>query len=67
VVTFIFLQSHFKQSNELTYSVDNVSGESRTTSDRMKQIGFEYHTDRKQYDKALGWYLLAARENNSYG
>jgi tetratricopeptide (TPR) repeat protein len=31
----------------------------------MRYIGFVYHFDKKQYDKALAWYLLAARENNS--
>jgi TPR repeat protein len=32
----------------------------------MKYIGYEYGNDKKQYDKALAWYLLAARENNSH-
>jgi TPR repeat protein len=32
----------------------------------MEHIGFVYHTEKTQYDKALGWYLLAARENHPY-
>jgi TPR repeat protein len=32
----------------------------------MNQIGRVYRTEKKQYDKALGWYLLAAMENNSW-
>jgi TPR repeat protein len=31
----------------------------------MNSIGFDYHHEKQQYDKALAWYLLAARENNS--
>jgi TPR repeat protein len=31
----------------------------------MRYIGFIYGTDKKQYNKALGWYILAAMENNS--
>jgi TPR repeat protein len=31
----------------------------------MRYIGFIYGTNKKQYDKALGWYILAAMENNS--
>jgi TPR repeat protein len=61
-----FLHSHSKQANELTFTVDNVSVGGYSGSDRMKQIGFEYHTEKKQYDKALAWYLLAAKENNSH-
>jgi TPR repeat protein len=30
----------------------------------MKLIGYTYYTEKKQYDKALAWYLLAARENS---
>jgi TPR repeat protein len=30
------------------------------------QFGFAYYFDKKQYDKALAWYILAAMENNSY-
>jgi TPR repeat protein len=47
------------------YKVDNVSGGDRVGSDRMKQIGFVYKNEKKQYDKALAWYILAARGNNS--
>jgi TPR repeat protein len=36
-------------------------------SDRMVQIGFKYKFYKKQYDKALAWYLLAAMVNDSYG
>jgi hypothetical protein len=31
----------------------------------LNWIGYVYHSDKKQYDKALAWYLLAARENDS--
>jgi TPR repeat protein len=31
----------------------------------MNHYGFVYHSDKKQYDKALAWYILAAMENNS--
>jgi TPR repeat protein len=31
----------------------------------MKQIGYVYDVEKKQYDKALAWYILAARENNA--
>jgi TPR repeat protein len=31
----------------------------------LAQFGYVYENDKKQYDKALAWYLLAARENNS--
>jgi TPR repeat protein len=31
----------------------------------MKRIGWVYHYYKKQYDKALAWYILAAMENNS--
>jgi TPR repeat protein len=31
----------------------------------MRHIGAVYRFDKKQYDKAVAWYLLAARENNS--
>jgi TPR repeat protein len=62
---FYFLHSHSNQANELTFTVDNVSVEGRTGSDRMNSIGLIYGTEKEQYDKALAWYLLAARENNS--
>jgi TPR repeat protein len=29
------------------------------------QFGYVYHTVKKQYDKALAWFILAAMENNS--
>jgi TPR repeat protein len=32
----------------------------------MYEIGWLYNFDKKQYDKALAWYLLAAMENNSF-
>jgi TPR repeat protein len=32
----------------------------------MNWIGLIYDTEKKQYDKALAWYLLAAMENNSH-
>jgi TPR repeat protein len=31
----------------------------------MNEIGYVYQTEKKQYDKALAWFLLASRENNS--
>jgi hypothetical protein len=60
-----FLHSHSNQANELTFTVDNVSVEDCTGSDRLEQIGWVYRSDKKQYDKALAWFLLAAMENNS--
>jgi TPR repeat protein len=63
-IYFYFLYSHFKQANELAYIVDNVSGADRTDTNRMYQLGNIYYTEKKQYDKALAWYLLAARENS---
>jgi TPR repeat protein len=30
----------------------------------MEHIGLVYDTKKKQYDKALAWYILAAMENN---
>jgi hypothetical protein len=60
-----FLHSHSNQANELTFTVDYVSDGDRTGSDRMRQIGFMYGTNKKQYDKAVAWYLLAAMKNNS--
>jgi TPR repeat protein len=65
MATFIFLQSHFKQANEIAFTVDEISAGNRTGSERTREIGFGYHTEKKQYHKALAWYLLAARENNS--
>jgi TPR repeat protein len=32
----------------------------------LNWIGYVYDTEKKQYDKALAWYFLAAMENNSY-
>jgi hypothetical protein len=32
---FYFVYSHSNQDNELVYKVDNVSGESRTGSDKL--------------------------------
>jgi TPR repeat protein len=34
-------------------------------SNELNQFGFVYHTEKKQYDKTLAWYILAARKNNS--
>jgi TPR repeat protein len=31
----------------------------------LSQIGLVYDNKKKQYDKALAWYILAAMENNS--
>jgi TPR repeat protein len=31
----------------------------------LNHYGYVYHIEKKQYDKALAWYLLAAMENNS--
>jgi TPR repeat protein len=31
----------------------------------LKHFGFVYRTKKRQYDKALAWYILAAMENNS--
>jgi TPR repeat protein len=33
----------------------------------MNSIGCVYDNEKKQYDKALAWFILAAMENNSYG
>jgi TPR repeat protein len=33
----------------------------------LSTFGYKYRTEKKQYDKALAWYLLAARENDSTG
>jgi TPR repeat protein len=59
-----FLHSHSNQANELTFTVDNVSDDDCTGSERLRQIGNVYY-NKKQYDKALAWYILAAMENNS--
>jgi TPR repeat protein len=32
----------------------------------LSQIGWVYKNDKKQYDKALAWFILAAMENNSH-
>jgi TPR repeat protein len=32
----------------------------------MNHFGYVYQHDKKQYDKTLAWYLLAAMENNSF-
>ncbi|KAI8877236.1 HCP-like protein [Backusella circina FSU 941] len=32
----------------------------------MNQYGYVYDTERKQFDKSLAWYILAAIEKNSY-
>jgi TPR repeat protein len=63
---FYFLQSHSKQTNKLVCVADKVSVGDRTGSDRLSQTGYVYYNDKNQYDKALAWYILAARENNSY-
>jgi hypothetical protein len=62
---FYFLHSHSKQANKLTFTVDNVSGGILTGSWKMNNIGYKYKNEKKQYDKALGWYILAARKNDS--
>jgi TPR repeat protein len=31
----------------------------------LNWIGLAYYFDKKQYDKAVAWYILAAMENNS--
>jgi TPR repeat protein len=62
---YFFLHSHSNQANELTFTVDNVSDGGNTGSNRMREIGYVYYSDKKQYDKTLAWYLLAARENDS--
>jgi TPR repeat protein len=31
----------------------------------LTAFGWVYYSNKKQYDKALAWYLLAARENDS--
>jgi TPR repeat protein len=60
-----FLHSYSNQANELTFTVDKVSDDDRTGSDRMRKIGLVYHTIKKQYDKALAWHILGAMKNNS--
>jgi TPR repeat protein len=47
------------------YKVDNVSAEDYSGNDKLNRIGFLYENKKVQYDKALAWYLLAARENHS--
>jgi TPR repeat protein len=32
----------------------------------LNHYGYVYYSDKKQYDKALAWSILAAMENNSY-
>jgi TPR repeat protein len=34
-------------------------------SDKLNEFGLIYQYEIKQYDNALAWYLLAARENNA--
>jgi TPR repeat protein len=62
---FLFLHPHSNQANELVYKVDKISAGGYSGSDIMKQIGLVYDTEKKQHDKALAWYILAAMENNS--
>jgi TPR repeat protein len=45
--------------------VDNISAGDRTGSGRLNHLGYIYKNEKKKYDKALAWYLLAAMENNS--
>jgi TPR repeat protein len=62
---FYFLQAHFKQANEVAFTADKVLDGGYSGSNRMKQIGYVYDVEKKRYDKALAWYILAARENNA--
>jgi TPR repeat protein len=63
---FNFLHSHSNQANELVYLADEVSVGDCTDSDRLNHFGYVYSNERRQYDKALAWYLLAAMESNSH-
>jgi TPR repeat protein len=65
MATFYFVYSHSNQDNELVYIVDDVSGSSGYSLNGRTNIGNVYRTEKKQYDKALAWYILAAMENNS--
>jgi hypothetical protein len=60
-----FLHSHSNQANQLTFTVDDVSVGGYPSSHRMRHIGLVYRCDKKQYDKSLAWYLLAAMGNDS--
>jgi hypothetical protein len=64
MIDLYFLQSHFQQANGLVFTVDNVSDGDFTGSNKLSYFGFIYDTEKKQYDKALAWYILAAMENN---
>jgi tetratricopeptide (TPR) repeat protein len=61
---FYLLHSHCKQAIELTYIVDNVSDGGYSGSHKLNRFGVVYHYEKQKYDKALAWYILAARENN---
>jgi TPR repeat protein len=49
----------------LFFTADKVTAGIRIGSDKLNHYGFLYDTEKKQYDKALAWYILAAKENNS--
>jgi hypothetical protein len=65
VVIFIFLQFTSEQANNFTHTVDKVSCWGLTGCWRMNYIGYKYKNEKKQYDKALAWYILSARRNDS--
>jgi TPR repeat protein len=49
--------------NILAYIADNISAGGYSGSDRMEHIGWAYKTEKKQNDRALAWFILAAMEN----
>ncbi|KAI8886820.1 hypothetical protein K501DRAFT_330963 [Backusella circina FSU 941] len=58
--------THFtKEQLYADLKVDNITAEERSGSHKLTHFGFVYDTERKKYDKALAWYILAAMENNS--
>jgi TPR repeat protein len=61
-----FLYSHSKHANEFTYTVDRVWDPGFSGSGRMNALGYAYRVEKKQYEKALAWYILSVRENNGY-
>jgi TPR repeat protein len=63
---YISLHSHFKHANKPIFTDDNVSDERSYGSGRMNAIAYAYRTEKRQYEKALAWYLLSAKESNIF-
>ncbi|KAI8880958.1 hypothetical protein K501DRAFT_301373 [Backusella circina FSU 941] len=56
-----------KRANTLVHKADKVTAKwGYFGSDKLIQYGYIYGTERKQLDKSLAWYILAAMENNSW-